>query len=63
MHNVKYMQSLDNRVYSQLSRLAKQKGISVQQLIRAIIIPDWLIVQDSGEATSRKSTLSTPIST
>jgi hypothetical protein len=42
MVNSKFMQSLDASVYSELKGLAKQKGVSVQELIRALIIPDWI---------------------
>src|SRR5438552_18435754 len=45
----KFMQSLDSQVYIELSRLAKEKGVSVQELIRALIIPDWIRRQDKPE--------------
>jgi len=38
----KYMQSLDGHVYSELKRLARERGISLQELVRAVIIPDWM---------------------
>ena len=38
----KYMQTLDYHVYSELKRLAKERGINVQELVRAVIIPDWM---------------------
>jgi hypothetical protein len=38
----KFMQTLDQEVYSKLEEIAKQRGISVQELIRAVIIPEWL---------------------
>jgi len=46
----KFMQSLDSHVYVELSRLAKEKGVSVQELIRALIIPDWISTHDDGKA-------------
>jgi hypothetical protein len=49
MPNIKYIQSLDNHIYSQLNQIAKQKGIGVQQLIRAIIIPEWVRSQRQYE--------------
>jgi len=41
----KLMQSLDSHVYVELSRLGREKGVSVQELIRALIIPDWIRTQ------------------
>jgi len=41
----KFMQMIDPSVYSELEALAEEKGISVQELIRAIIIPEWLKMQ------------------
>ena len=46
----KFMHSLDPQVYVELSRVAKEKGVSVQELIRARIIPDWIRRQDSQKA-------------
>ena len=44
------MQSLDPHVYVELSSLAKEKGVLVQELIRALIIPDWIRRQDNRKA-------------
>jgi len=38
----KFMQTLDEEIYSKLDELAKQRGISVQELIRAVVVPEWL---------------------
>ena len=38
----KFMQTLDNEIFNKLTEIAKEKGISVQELIRAVIIPEWL---------------------
>jgi len=38
----KFMQTLDDEIYSKLDELAKQRGISVQELIRAVVVPEWL---------------------
>jgi hypothetical protein len=54
MRNFKYVQTLDSHIYSELSLLSKAKGISVQQLIRAIIIPKWINEQGNTEETSGK---------
>ena len=38
----KFMQSLNQEIYNRLRTIAKTRGITVQELIRAVIIPDWL---------------------
>jgi len=38
----KFMQTLDDSVYRKLKEIAKQRGITIQELIRAVIIPEWL---------------------
>jgi hypothetical protein len=38
----KFMQSLSEETYKQLGTIAKGKGINIQELIRAVIIPEWL---------------------
>lgn len=37
-----FLQSIDDSVYSKLEKAANRRGITVQELIRAAIIPDWL---------------------
>lgn len=51
MPMVKWMQAIDQKPYKFLKQIAKDKNISVQELIRARIIPDWLAVQNGGEKT------------
>jgi hypothetical protein len=38
----KFMQSLSDETYKKLDEIAKEKGIKIQELIRAVIIPEWL---------------------
>jgi len=38
----KFMQSLNQEIYNRLHAIAESRGITVQELIRAVIIPDWL---------------------
>ena len=38
----KFLQSIDDKVYGKLEKVAEKRGITVQELIRAVIIPDWL---------------------
>jgi hypothetical protein len=40
------MQSLDQEILDKLTIIAKERGISVQELIRAVIIPDWFKQQE-----------------
>jgi len=46
MPTAKHMQTLGQEIYAELSRIAERKGISVQELIRAVIIPDWMRTQE-----------------
>jgi len=36
------MQSLDPEIYAQLRKMAKDRGITMQELIKAVIVPDWM---------------------
>jgi len=40
--NRKFMQSLSGDVYQELEGMAKERGITMQELIRAVVIPEWL---------------------
>ncbi len=44
----KFMQVLDQGVYQQLQSVATQKGVTVQELIRVIVIPEWLDRLEEG---------------
>jgi hypothetical protein len=45
----KFMQSLDPQVYAELRKIARDRGITMQELIRAVIVPDWMKKdEDSG---------------
>ena len=54
----KFMQSLDPQIYAQLRKMAKDRGITMQELIRAVIVPDWM-KKTSG---SQKSNAKVPVS-
>jgi hypothetical protein len=49
---LKFMQTLSPTVYGFLREEARRRGISVQQLVRAIIIPEWLEELEKGEKFS-----------
>ena len=51
----KFMQSLDPQIYTQLRKLAKERGITMQELIRAVIVPDWM--KRTGESQKGASKL------
>jgi predicted DNA-binding ribbon-helix-helix protein len=36
------MQTLDDMIYRELEKIAKRRGISIQELIRAVIVPEWI---------------------
>ena len=38
----KFLQSLERKVYRDLGKIAKQRGINVQELIRVEIVPTFL---------------------
>ena len=53
----KFMQSLGDSAYIKLRKIAEDRDITVQELIRAIVIPDWLKMaekRDSGESQSER---------
>ncbi len=52
MRTRKFMQTLDNRLYSELEKIAKGRGITVQQLLRAVIVPEWF--RDENPERSRE---------
>ena len=40
--SVKFMQVLDRGIFLKLKELAKGRGVTVQELIRVLVIPDWM---------------------
>jgi len=48
----KFMQSLEGPVYELLERIAKNRGISIQVLIRAVIVPEW--VRENGNSVTNE---------
>jgi len=53
----KFMQSLGDAAYTKLRKIADERDITVQELIRAIVIPDWLKIaekHDGGESQSER---------
>ncbi len=40
------MQSLNQNVFEQLERMAKERGITVQELVRAVVVPEWMRIRN-----------------
>jgi hypothetical protein len=40
--NTKFMQTLDEKVYRELNVMAKSRGVSIQEFLRAIVIPYYI---------------------
>ena len=40
--SVKFMQVLDRSIFTRLKTMAKARGVTVQELIRVLVIPDWM---------------------
>ena len=51
----KFMQSLGDSAYTKLRKIADDRDITVQELIRAIVIPDWLKLADVHDGGSHQS--------
>ncbi len=54
--SVKFMQVLDRTIFQRLIRIARTRGVTVQELIRAIVIPYWMerFEGDSRSMSRRK---------
>ncbi|HZD11931.1 MAG TPA: hypothetical protein VE177_00225 [Candidatus Binatus sp.] len=48
------MQSLEGPVYQRLEKIARDRGISIQVLIRAVIIPEWF--RENGNSSENHQT-------
>ena len=46
----KFMQTLDDTIYKELEKVAKRRGISIQELIRAVIVPEWVSGHNGTDA-------------
>ena len=50
----KFMQSLDPLVFAELRKIAKDRGITMQELIRAVIVPDWMRKDEAPAQSARR---------
>ena len=53
----KFMQSLNPGVYAELERMARDRDITIQELFRSIIIPEWLKFQASPFTQKKQADL------
>jgi len=44
------MQTLDDLIYRELEKTAKKRGVTIQELIRAVIVPEWIMVNDHADS-------------
>jgi len=42
----KFMQTLDQEIYDKLEEIANSRGIKIQELIRAVVVPEWLRLKE-----------------
>jgi len=52
------MQTLDDIIFRELEKVAKKRGISIQELIRAVIVPEW-VSNNNGVETKEGSSSKT----
>ncbi len=51
--NIKFMQTVERDVYRKLRDIARERGVTVQELLRAVILPDWMANYNSKQRKSR----------
>jgi hypothetical protein len=42
------MLALDEKVFGELDRLARTRNISIQELLRAVVVPEWIREEDQS---------------
>jgi hypothetical protein len=45
----KFIMSIGDNAYDILSNEAKNRDVTVQQLLRAVVVPDWIMQNANGE--------------
>ena len=40
--NEKFMQTLEKEVYRELVSMATERGVTIQEFLRAVVVPDWM---------------------
>jgi hypothetical protein len=41
-NKVKFMQAMDGKMLRTLEKEAKKRAVGIQELIRAVVVPEWL---------------------
>ncbi len=54
--NTKFMQTLEKGVYTDLRAFAKERGVTVQEFLRAVVVPDWMRDYNGGARRSHSKT-------
>jgi len=49
----KFMQSVSDGTYRKLEAIAKERDITIQELIRAVVIPEWLLEKEKKGKSER----------
>jgi hypothetical protein len=44
---IKFMQVLTSDVHERLRKFADERGVGLQELIRAVALPEWLMIQEA----------------
>lgn len=52
MPTKKFMQTLDRTAYLKLTRTARKRGITLQQLLRAVVVPEWREARQKAKGPS-----------
>ncbi len=52
----KFMQTLDTDIYNTLNIVARENGIPVEELLRAVVVPEWMEIV-SANAPRRNTRL------
>ncbi len=48
------MQTVERDVFRKLRDIARGRGVTVQELLRAVILPDWMASYNSKQRKSRR---------
>jgi hypothetical protein len=45
----KFVVAFDEKVFGELDRRARTRNISVQELLRAVVVPEWIREEDQSK--------------